>query len=632
MKKIIPAIIGGVVLGGGAVFGVSQIPSVNNALYKNVQSQQVSELENTNSKNEQTIKNLNLEIEDYKNQIVLKDESIASHLATIEELTAKNTQLLAIKEKLETIDIPSLTNENIALNQENADLKQELDTYKELVGSDVNYLDIINNLQKELESTTTSLTTANAELEQLRTDKLALETRVSELETELAQVKEELKGYKDSENIDKLNVANYKGTWYLDGTFEDYFNIDETGVAIHNANEDSGRVMNLYNQMYLFMNDEGSTAVTLADDGNSFTTADGQVYSRFYINTIETIVPNLIYTSGTYIYQDTSISLNSDNTLSYFDGTNTYHGAYVVTAQKKNVGGNISTIYYFNLTIQKEDDTIIKNFECVLGSSILVDIDESISYSLQQMNPVVLSGSESFTLDSVPATYLKLTIKTSKNLTIQPGEYLRFNLIVRLTLSGSNIVNVNGSSVYGNNYSYGIMEKSFDLYNYTDEDICSNTFDLYVYGYISLYGFSSVTFNTESIPFEVISVSGDGDFSSDYLKNHYPKETETFMITCDSVQDYTNGSYSNSNIDIALSEDTAIITPVGSDSINANSYNVSAYTDGTNIYQTVTITYTTTELVDEVETEVEHTLVLELENNSLLNSQLDSEDIELIKN
>ena len=228
-------------IASGIVFGV---PSIRERVLHRPDNseyvQQIEELEKSNTsltKENEDLKSENTSLKQNNLTYAGRIESLSSELAT-----AKSSI------KLKDDEITSKENQIKTLTQEKELIQKDLDRYKELAGSDVNYIELVNSLQIQLEEKTNSLTSANAELEQLKVDKTSLETRVEELSTELTQVKEELANYKSLEEIEKLNISNFNGTWYLNGTFADYYTINN-GIVSHNADEDKGLLNSINNQM-----------------------------------------------------------------------------------------------------------------------------------------------------------------------------------------------------------------------------------------------------------------------------------------------------------------------------------------------------------------------------------------------
>lgn len=640
MKNLFIGIASGVLIGAGAILGISQIPSVNKALIKGTDSNsvvdvekenQIAELELSNTKLKEDINKLNNQITETNAQLSEKDKQITEKQTLIIQLTAEKEQLETINNQLQNVDIPNLTNEKIALSEENATLKTELDRYKELVGSDVNYIELINNLNSELETTTASLETATAELEQLRVDKETLQTRVTELETELESVKEELANYKSLENIDKLNVSSFEGVWYENGEFKDYYTI-ENGVVTHNANEDKGLLNNIYNQMYLMMNTTGGKAIELSDDGTSFTTADNRTYSKFYINKIETVLPDYSF-AGTYSHSTEEIKINADNTLSITQDGNTYYGAYTVTTKEKNVGGNITRINTITATYQINDESVVKEYTNTSRENLLVNSEDNISYDKTAgICGTILSSSASSQYVPTGNEHYKIIVKTNDYITIKSKGYVSLN-VSWLSYSSNGHFSINGV-----NYSAGSATK---LYNSTDKMIKNNVFEFYLeIKNSNTWKQSPITnisclkqdnnFNSDCNILSVEKINSS-DYSLFPLFGSFEKIynlNEISTIECSSVQPYINGTYSNEDTSVDINSESTIITPTGSDAITATSTSVKATTDGTDIYQVVTITYST--IVDEVETT--HTMIINLKNDNYVSSTLDSEEITLQKN
>lgn len=595
---------------GGIVFGVPSIreriiPKADDTQYV----KEIEELEKTNS----SYKSENDKLK--KENTTLKQDNVtfAGRIQNLnaELTTANNT----IKSKDEAIT--SKEKEIATLTSDKEKLQSDLDKYKELAGSDVNYIELVNTLQTQLTEKTTALNTATAELEQLRIDKETLTTRVTELETERNQLIEELANYRSMDNIDKLKVENFNGRWYEESTFKSYYTI-ENGVATLNANEDKGLLNNIYGQMYLMMNTSGGKPVTLSDDGTYFTTEDGTKYSKFYTNTVRSVTPNYSF-AGTYSKDTTTIKINADNTLTLSDSTGNHTGAYVVIANEKNVGGNITIINTITATYQINDEAVEKVYTVTSNENVLVDSDNVSYEKIDGIHGTVLlaSGKTEF---SIPESYVRVVLKTDNFVTIKAGASLPISYI---------FTNDNWVSFSCNGFSVVNGSSNFSLYNNTSKDIVTNTFEFYLYG-LSRGKLKSLIFNTSSISYDLIELEIVGNFpnvstsylSKEYCKIYNLKYSQLFNVQCLPVSDYVVGTYSNEQNTLTLTSDTATIND-----ITATSYDVTAKTDGTDIYQTVTIKYSTT--VDETTTE--HTLVLELKNKVLLSSLLDKTEIALTK-
>lgn len=620
--------IGGLALGllaptiaGGVMFGVPSIrnkimPKSDNSEYV----KQIEELEKTNS----SYKSENDKLKQENTTLKQDNVTFAGRIQNLnaELTTANNT----IKSKDEAIT--SKEKEIATLTSDKEKLQADLDKYKELAGSDVNYIELVNTLQTQLSEKTTALTTATAELEQLRTDKENLTARVTELETERNQLIEELANYRSMDNIDKLKVENFNGRWYQEGTFKSYYTI-ENGVATLNANEDKGLLNNIYGQMYIMMNTSGGKPVTLSDDGTYFTTEDGVKYSKFYTNTIRSVTPNYSF-AGTYSKDTTTIKINADNTITLTDSTGTYNGAYVVTAKEKNVGGNLTIINTITATYQINDKSVEKIYTITSNENVLVDSDNVGYEKIGFVSGLLLSAKTNYSYTPSATGYYKVLIKTSEKILIKSGNgsvslHLGVGALQKTGVSSYSTLKINNESkpnIVANSVT------SFNFYNTTSNNVYTNLFEFHFYE-SSIFNnlFKIISFGNKDV--EILSVENVGvDFNTyplfgDMLDSFIKCGNGTdFFVNCDSVLDYVVGIYSNEENTIALTSETATVND-----ITATSYDVTAKTDGTDIYQTVTIKYSTT--VNETTTE--HTLVLELKNKVLLSSLLDNTEIAFSK-
>lgn len=629
MKKLIGGLALGLVVGAGAVVGALNIPSVNSALSRVniIPNNSVSSSEDLGK--DKQIADLETENSTLKSEVTKKDN----------ELTETKT-LLASKEAL----IEEKENEISSLNSDVSKLTSELNTYKSLVSeTDKNYIELISNLEVQLNEKTIELNTANAQLSQLQADKTALETRVEELEKELAELKEELKNYK-SFDVDTLNVASFNGVWYKNSTFEDYYTIED-GIVTHNLNEDKGVVQNIYNQMYLIMNSSGGLKVNLYDDGMKFVDEDGTVYTKYYINTTETLTADFGVVIGDYSYASEIISLNGDNTLTYSDGSTTSYGAYTAYAVKRNIGGNESLVHYITATINVGNATITKDFKIVNYSKELIDIDSGVVYICTRTSSgtVLSSSSSSNFLFSANIPCIKITVRTKDYVTIPSGS--------SVSVVWSSVQNNSSNSFCSNytggiclngvalvsDYSNGAAHKTF-LYNSDAFDIKSNTFVFYFYdssrssSYFEFFGVSDITsvgfIESSIINVEIVdnSLSNKCDPNVVFLgkaKDVFNSDKENVnYVMSNSISDYYYATYSNENLNLVINEDGSTVTLDDNDL--TSSYEVLAYTDGVKIYHTITVEYTDSE-------NTRHTLILNLENNNLVSSTLDEEDYTLTK-
>lgn len=610
MKKFIIGSTLGIVLGAGAFVGLAQIPNVRDLVL----------IQDTTTTSSTEVNELRQENSTLKTQV----DMLNADLTTTKTKLTDTESALAVKEQ----EVSTLTAEKADLQSQLDEALAENERLEGLVGSDTSQLlDTITSLTSQLNTKTEELNTATAELEQLRTDYSTLTTRVSELETRLQETEEELANYKSLEDIDILNTANYEGTWYKDSKFEDTYHITD-GNVVYNQNEDTGYLICMYNQMYLSMITGGYIPVTLSVDGNSFTTEDGTTYSKFYINTTTSTLPTYADFVGTYNHDTESITLNVDNTLSMTDGEETYYGAYTVTAEEKNVGGNIQTTNYITATINVGDSQVVRNFEIISNSTEL--IGDELLYTRTSVSTTLCVGGVSSSILNNNYGYFRLVLTSSKPIKITDGCSISLKAIIYS--SGTNAASVNNSYV---SVSNGTACYTFSL-----------TYSGDVNDYVSNFEFYFAASNPNVRFIDIVSINGY-DFAfkekevltSTYLNeygigNIYNADclSSNSYISCSTIEDYTNGSYTLENGALELTSDGATITPTDSEAITATSYTVTAKTDGYDIYQTATITYVTTELVEEVETEVTHTIVIEYKNNNVISSTLDSVETTITKN
>lgn len=592
--------IGGIVLGlavpvvaGGVCFGT---PSIRNKIFKqnNNNSTSLESRIDDLTKENAGLQEDNVTLEGRINTL---ESNLATANATIQ---SKDTQIAELNTQISTLE------------SEKQAISDELARTKELLGDDVNYAELVMSLQTRLTEKKNELATVTAERDQLVLDKTALETQVSELTTELNQVKEELANYKTLGDIDKLKVSNFNGTWYKEGTFEDYFTISD-GVVTRGANTDKGLLNNIYNQMYLMMNTTGGEAVTLSDDGSYFTTADDVKYSKFYINTVQTVTPSYTF-AGEYTHNTTVVNLKADNTCTIsIDGT-TYNGAYLVSTIEKNVGGNITRFNSITATYQINDTAVVKEYTHTTSNmNALVNMTDN--YSMEKTNGFdsLVLGELSFTPPTDNA--LKVTFK------LDNAKYFKSGYSFSYVLDGSCVFSQT-FSVNGQSFSSGEFGRSTTI-------LCRRPG---TYRFITFY----IQLNSCSKMNTSIAINGlncslyDVEYigNEDSLKKNYPLLGEfadvynrmhnVYNAVCNPVSDYTVGTYTNDDMTVSLTSDTATIGDV-----TATSMTTSATTDGTDIYQTVTIKYT-------VESTT-HTLIMNFKNNTLLTSKLDNTDIVLTK-
>lgn len=628
MKKLLIGSSIGVVLGVGATLGLAQIPDVAGVigLDKNtnhvVDEDKVTNLENENNQLNNQINILNTELDSCKTQIIEKDNQI----------------------KLKNDEITILIAEKAELQTQLDDVIAENESMKELVGSDTSQLlSTISSLTTQLEEKTSQLISATAELEQLRVDKETLSSRVVELETRLAETQEELAKYKSLGDIDVLKIDNFNGTWYVNGTFEDYYIIKD-GVVTHNASEDTGVIQCLNNQVYLFMNNAGSIPVNLSVDGASFSLSDETIYSKFYINTEESYLTNLSSITGDYLHEDTKITINLDNTISISNNDGVYYGAYTVSSIKKNVGGNVCITNYITANVNLDDTQVVYEYSIVTGQDKLID-SNGVCYSLVYQTPFILSNSSTSSF-TIPTGGVKVTVKTntpiaiaSGNSVVVLGEYLsltsdNYSRITSPAINGARALN--NSTAFMSN-----MSQSVTLYNSSSEDVVASYFDFYIStgNYCFLQDIKSIDgVLCTIVDVEITNVT---NFTSPFNGTSITKGSKIYtyyemlqnfsssnQITCGIIEDYINSSYDMDGTALDITSDGAIITAVDTDPIIASEITISAKTDGYDIYQTATIKYVT----HDDGTDTTHIIIINYKNNDVVNSTLDSVEIDIIKN
>lgn len=605
MKKFILGATLGVLLSAGALTGIAQIPNVRDFILKQDTNTSTSfeELRQENSSLKSQVDTLNNELSSIKTQLSDKETALSKKEDQVQTLTSERDELQI---KLKTAE-------------------EERDTYKDLVGVDNATLSqTVVTLTTQLSDKISELNSATAELEQLKVDKETLIARVSELETQLAETQEKLKGYESLDNIETLDIANYEGKWYLDGEFKDYY-IIENGVVTHNASEDTGVIQCLKNQVYLFMNTAGSEPVNLSVDGLSFEKSDGSTYKKFYINTDTAVVKSASYIAGTYSLDNKSITISADNTLSMSDGENTYYGAYTFSSTERNIGGNknITSVVTANINTDHGQET--KEFT-ISSKYMTLEFDGEV-YEFYKSDVFTPMGS----YGNLPSdNYIKLVLKLNDPICVKSGD--SFNLVNYVYLedcsSGYGIFYVNGISFNSNNYSCLLSNKS-------ESDLIFNIIELRIVPIHSYWNTCTVHVRGSSVlEYSLVGSIGTYKQKSLICDSNFDIgfSSSSSFISCSTISDYTNGNYNLTDSTLSIDGNSAIISPTDGEEITASNCAITAKTDGYDIFHTATITYVTTELVEEEEVETTHTLVIEYKNNTVTSATLDGEGTEITKN
>ena len=453
-----------------------------------------------------------------------------------------------------------------------------------------------------------------AQLNQAIVDKEQAEGLVAGLQAEIEALQAKIDQMEGNAIVDTLQLENFVGTWYKNGKFEDYFKIEGTTIT-RGANVDKGVIYKLYNQVYLGLNSMNNTACTLSENGTKITLADGTIYTKSFINTLENTSINMGIIAGEYSYGAEKIVLNSDNTSSYFDGTNTYYGAFTATATEKNVGGNITLTHYITLTINKDSGQETMEFSVVNNNGILLGETKNfngvnIAETSENTKIIQVSGGASY----------YFVYRINETLT---SSQLKFSAIFNQTNSAARGLYIGNTIV-----SKVGTEYSLNLTDYQNAKYLKIAINNHNSSYDSVTTLFDIVFKNVNLDLVRIEKVENDEFLelSDNLKNKIIA-SETYYKTCSIISNYFTGKWSSETVSVNLTTEQAAVTPSGvEEPITATEYTVTAKTDGTNIIHTVTIKYTDA-------LEVEHTLTFDITNNATTTTTalLDEEDIVLNK-
>ena len=452
-----------------------------------------------------------------------------------------------------------------------------------------------------------------AQLNQAIIDKEQAESLVAGLQAQIEELQAKIDQMEGNAIIDTLQLENFVGTWYKNGTFEDYFTIEGTTIT-RGANEDKGVIYKLYNQVYLGLNSLQNTACELSENGTKITLADGTEYTKSFINTLENASINMGIIAGEYSYDTEKIVLNGDNTASYFDGTNTYHGAFTATATEKNVGGNITLTHYITLTLNKDSNQETMEFSLVNDNGILLGETKNfnginIAETSENIKTIEVSGGASYYF----VYRINETLTTSQ---------LKFSAVFKQTNQASNGLNMGNTTVSKNGTEY-----SLNLTDYQNAKYLKIGINHHYSSYDSVTTLFGIVFNNVNLDLVRIEKVKNDEFLelSDNLKSKIIV-SETYYKTCSTIFDYFTGTWNSDSLSINLTTEQATITPSGvEEPITATEFTVTAKTDGTNIIHTVTIKYTDAE-------ELEHTLTFDITNNATTTTTAYLDEEELILN
>lgn len=490
----------------------------------------------------------------------------------------------------------------------------------------------LNDEQKQQQ-----INSLTAQLNQAVIDKEQAESLVAGLQEQIEELQAKIDQMEGNAVVDTLKLENFAGTWYKNGTFEDYFTIEGTTIT-RGANEDKGVIYKLYNQVYLGLNSMNNTACALSENGTKITLADGTEYTKSFINTLENTSINMGIIAGEYSYDTEKIVLNGDNTASYFDGTNTYYGAFTATATEKNVGGNITLTHYITLTINKDSGQETMEFSLIDDNGHF-KVNEKDFYKIMSNNILKNDYVESNRAYVDVLVKLKEPIKlTSTTQTID----VYYEYVSQTSGYYLGVVDFSANrvkdSVTGGEFKYStltipaINENLPEKVEYINFRFSTTAYNARV----NLNNIFKIQVKKEIVYFDIVKiddsnnkiVEDSGVNTSITVAGHLEKYlTRTYYKTCSTIADYFTGNWSSDSLSVNLTTEQATITPSGvEEPITATEFTVSAKTDGTNIIHSVTIKYTDA-------SEVEHTLTFDIINNAntTQNGALDEEEVVLNK-
>ena len=525
--------------------------------------------------------------------------------------------------------------------KENNQLKSDNDTLKK---DNESLIADNNNLSNSLLESNNSLTNSNNALSNANNALLERDESISGLLNDKENLQKQLDNALSSERHlsqpEKLIINNYNGTWYLNGTFEDYYIIKD-GVVTKGANVDRGILSVMFEQMYLIFNSGDMIPITLSDNGIKFITDDGKTYTNYYLTYAENAKPQMAYICGSYNNADVSIDLNSDNLIKYTKDNITLYGAYTVSAVRKNIGGNFTYIQQVNATINESNGTVTKRTFTIVNNGDLVEDTGTVYHSLIKENTII-DVDDKYKTDCFKFTVIfdkpidvaSLKAKGATQLAITAPFYYSRNI--------SPSIFINGVGATKNAY----VSQGFIFTSYISLENCCdtlNTFTFYLSNLIDVKGWcnSLVTFYNDDCS------TGFGSFGYSVIDfkrigttrgyNSIPNDIKSiesyeFYKDCSSVTSYVNGSYQFDNTtltilddDVTISTSETIEDAVVKSDTPADSITIVAKTDGTNIVQTVTIKYTFDGTI--------HTIIFDITNNSnnVSNSKVDNASKTIVK-
>lgn len=534
-------------------------------------------------------------------------------------------------------DLTSQLNDaTVALNEKDKvieEVRQSIEKKDQTITELQFKLDSLNSLEttteeqrQQIEDLTNSLNNSIAEREKLSNqlesalnDKISAESVVTDLQNKINELQEKVDKYEGNAVVDTLKFENFEGTWYLNATFEDYFTITDSTI-VRNANEDMGALYKINNQVYLGLKSLNNTPCKLSDDGRTITLENGTQYTNYFTNTTEDISPSFNRLCGSYSNGNKTYILSADQTLKVKTaGSKDVIGTYQATATRKNIGGNLTDTYHIKATLFEAVERTEKFDIC---KDVMTLNNITYTKTLSEDNTII-DVAEEFKTDCYK---LQLKLLTPVTLSSNAGIYIapannNYNLLINGVVQ----------SMYSNSYYSSTLKHT------GTEDITIDTLTLYIKVkdssvflnqniQLDIRLSKSTNFNTNNrLDYQLVSIEKFGTPNLDitftnYLDNELLRATFPYYITCENQPELYNGSYSMDSTTINIIDNTATVNDITADSVN-----ITAKTDGTNIVQTVTIKYTSEE--------TEHTIVFDIVNNakSITNAKLDDVDTTITK-
>ena len=592
IKVLVPTLC--IIAGAGAMAGLCRgVPSIGGAVIGTDISKPNPSTEDSNTSNlKNQIKDLTSQLNDATARLYEKDQLIDQVRS---QLQLKDQSISELQSKLDSLN--SLENLTEEQRQQIEDLTNSLN----------NSIAERKNLSNQLESALN--------------DKISAESIVTDLQNKINELQEKVDKYEGNAVIDTLKLENFEGTWYLNSTFEDYFTITDSTI-VRNANEDMGALYKINNQVYLGLKSLNNTPCKLSNDGRTITLDNGVQYTNYFTNTTEDIAPSFNRLCGSYSNGDTTYILSTDQTLKVkVDGQKDVIGTYQATATRKNIGGNLTDTYHIKATLYKKTVEHIEEFD--ICKDVMTLNNTTYTKTLSADNTII-DVAEDFKTDC-----FKLQLKLLKPFTFNSS-----NQYFYVTPSKSQYYGLALNGYHQSQYSSNYYTSTLKYTGTEDLTIDSLTLFIKVYRTESNYQNQTVplsiviskdSFVKNTIDYQLVSIEKIGTPNLDitftnYLDNELLRATFPYYIACENQPELYNGSYTMDSTTINIVDNTATVNDITADSVN-----ITAKTDGSNIVQTVTIKYTSEE--------TEHTITFDIINNakSINNAKLDNVDTTITK-